>query len=99
MLCAVALAVAARSPAGQPCIRRARIGKQRAQWHFVAGSGVSKPPPSKGEIHSFCMKQSQPVFDQRCIGAVVVRFASTQPELDALSAEQLPAVLRWERND
>ena len=45
------------------------------------------------------MKQGQPVLGQRDIGAVVVRFASTQPELGALSAEQVPAVLRRERND
>ena len=80
MLCADAFAGAAGSPAGQPCIRRARIGKQRAQRRVVAGSGVGEPPPPEGEIHPLGMKQSQPVFDQRGIGAVVVRFVSTQPE-------------------
>src|SRR4030095_4144573 len=68
MLWADALAVAAGSPTGQPCIGRARIGKQRAQWRFVSGSGVSKSPPPECEIHPLGMKKSQQVFDTRRIG-------------------------------
>jgi hypothetical protein len=43
--------------------------------------GVSEPAPREGEIHPLGMKQGQPVFYERRIGVVVVRFASTQPEL------------------
>ena len=95
--CAVALAGAAGAPAGEPRVRRVRIGEQRAQRRLVAGRGVGQPPPPEREIHPLGVQQGQPVLGQRGIGAVVVRFASTQPELGALSAEQVPAVLRRER--
>ena len=38
-------------------------------------------------------------LNQRGIVTVVVRFAATKPELDTLSAKQVPAELRRERND
>ena len=74
-----------------------RIGKQRAQRRFVAGSRVGEPPPREREIHALGVKQRQPVLGQRCIGDVVARSGSTQPELGALSAQQMPAVVRGER--
>ena len=62
------LAGTARPPARQPRIGCARVGKQRAQRCFVAGSGVGQPPPSEREIHPLGMKQGQPVLGQRGIG-------------------------------
>ena len=99
MVCAVVLRGAAGSPACQPCIGRARIGEQRTQGRLVAGGCVRESPPPDGEIQLLGMKQIQPVFNQPGIGTVVVRFASMKPELDTLSAKQVPAELRRERND
>jgi hypothetical protein len=78
-------------------MHRARaIGKERAQWRFVASSGVSKSPPPECEIHPLGMKQSQPVFDQCRIGAVVVQFASMQAEVSLRIASQCSAHIQCE---
>lgn len=58
-----------------------------ARRRFVPGRCIGKPP------------QGKPVLGQRGIGAVVLRFASTPPELSAPSSEQVPAVLRRESGD
>src|SRR6267154_1097328 len=72
------------------------LGEQREQRRFVTGCGVGEPPPSERKVHPLGMKQRQPVLSQRGIGMIIVRLVSTQPELGALSAKQVPAVLRRE---
>ena len=92
--CADALARTAGPPACKPRIERARIRKQRAQRSFVTGSGVGQPPPPEREVDLIRIEQGQPVLGEHRIGIIVVRVFAAKPELAALSAQQLPAILR-----
>lgn len=69
----VTFVCATRSPPAQPHVWRVRVGEQRAQWRFIAGSRIRKAPPRQREVDALRVKERQPVVDQRRVGLIIFR--------------------------